>query len=50
MNVRELILKTSVRSSSRDNSAFIIKEVCDYYNIPTTPVGENETKGGTHWK
>jgi len=37
MDVKAPIQKHSVRSSNRDNSAFIKKKVYDYLNIPTAP-------------
>ncbi|KAG4100254.1 hypothetical protein H8356DRAFT_1423077 [Neocallimastix lanati (nom. inval.)] len=39
MYVRAPTLKHSVKSCSRDNSAFIKTEVCDYLNIPTALEG-----------
>jgi len=35
MHVRAPMLKHSIKSSNRDNSAFIKKDVCDYLNIST---------------
>jgi len=43
--VKAPMLKHSIRSSSRDYSAFM--EVCDYLNIPIAFSGSAETKGGT---
>jgi len=49
MHFKASMLKQSVRSSIRDNPAFI-KKGSDYLNIPTSPEGGAEIKGGTHRK